>query len=641
MADKAAPIVIENGKASDENKENMASKTQNDEDKILIKEKQVAEEKSEQKEERETWGNKIEFILTCVGYCVGLGNVWRFPYLAFKNGGGAFLIPYFIMLLLCGMPLFLMELALGQYFRFGPVSTWNIACPIAKGIGFAMIAVAFLCTVYYNVIVAWVLYYMYASMRKEVPWKYCNNEWNTNRCVQGTRKEFEWSCPPSNNTSNITNTINFTSVATTASSGIINTTLCNKTKLLLKSPSEEYWERHVLQITDELGESGTIRPELFVCLILAWGLVFLCLFKGIKSSGKVVYFTATFPYIVMFILLVRGAMLDGASLGVEYYLKPDFSKLANAEVWVAAATQIFYSLGIGFGSLIAFGSYNKFNNNVVRDAVALSLVNCFTSVFAGLVVFCVLGNMAYKTGMDIELVATSGPGLVFVVYPEGLSNMPISPLWGILFFFMILTIGLDTQFAMLEAVIIGFVDEYKILGKKKVWFTLAVCILACLFGISMVMQGGMYVLNLFNWQSGGVSLLFLAFFEVIAVAYGYGADRFERDLEVILGRKPLIWWKLCWKYFSPAIIFAIFVSSLIQWKGVTYNSYQYPAFGEFIGWMLALFSMAWIPIIAIYKLVKSEGTLVERFKQLSRPDEERLRQIAAERNEDIMLEEKI
>lgn len=84
----------------------------------------------------------------------------------------------------------------------------------------------------------------------------------------------------------------------------------------------------------------------------------------------------------------------------------------------------------------------------------------------------------------------------------------------------------------------------------------------------------MYVLNLFNWQSGGVSLLFLAFFEVIAVAYGYGADRFERDLEVILGRKPLIWWKLCWKYFSPAIIFAIFVSSLIQWKGVTYNSYQ-------------------------------------------------------------------
>jgi len=566
-------------------------------------------------EERETWGRKIEFVLTCVGYCVGLGNVWRFPYLAFNNGGGAFLIPYFIMLVLCGMPLFLMELALGQYFSLGPVSTWNAACPIAKGIGIAMIMVAFLCTVYYNVIVAWVLYYMYASMGEEVPWKYCNNAWNTNQCVKGARLNDSWECILANSSKLFTDVIK----------DFGNGTVC--TKVLLKSPSEEYWERYVLQITDSIEDIGNVRPGLLVCLIIAWTMVFLCLFKGIKSSGKVVYFTATFPYVVMFILFVRGCMLEGAGKGIAFYLKPDFTKLGNVEVWVAAATQIFYSLGIGFGSLIAFGSYNKFHNNVVRDAVSLALVNCFTSVFAGIVVFSVLGHMSHNTGMPIEKVATSGPGLVFVVYPEGLSQMPISPLWGILFFFMILTIGLDTQFAMMEAVIVGVIDEYKFLAKKKIWFTLAICIISCLFGISMVTQGGMYVLNVFNTQAGGVSLLFLAFFEVVAVSYGYGAERFERNLQSIMGRKIFPWWRWCWKYFSPAIIIAIFISSLVQWKGISYNGIASRPTGEVLGWLLALASMLWIPGMAIYKYFQVEGTFVERIKLLSSPNLELLQAI--------------
>jgi len=383
----------------------------------------------------------------------------------------------------------------------------------------------------------------------------------------------------------------------------------------------------VLQITDSLDKAGSVRPGLVVALILGWALVFLCLFKGIKSSGKVVYFPATFPYVVMFILLIRGATLEGAGRGISFYLKPDFAKLANAEVWVEAATQIFYSLGIGFGSLIAFGSYNKFENNVVRDAVCLSLVNCFTSVFAGLTIFAVLGHMSVISGVPVDQVVTSGPGLVFVVYPEGLSKMPVTPVWAVLFFFMILTIGLDTQFAMLEAVIVGFVDEHPWLHKKKMWFTLFLCYMALLFGLPMTTQGGMYVLNLFNWQSGGVSLLFLAFFEVMAISYGYGADRFEKDLEMILKKKPLMWWKLCWKYFSPLIILVVFFSSLVQWKGMSYGSYKYPVFGEVIGWLMACSSMIWIPVIAIKKIRETPGTIMERIRFLSSPNMAALRKV--------------
>jgi len=143
----------------------------------------------------------------------------------------------------------------------------------------------------------------------------------------------------------------------------------------------------------------------------------------------------------------------------------------------------------------------------------------------------------------------------------------------------------------------------------------------------MVTQGGMYVLNVFNTQAGGVSLLFLAFFEVVAVSYGYGAERFERNLQSIMGRKIFPWWRWCWKYFSPAIIIAIFISSLVQWKGISYNGIASRPTGEVLGWLLALASMLWIPGMAIYKYFQVEGTFVERIKLLSSPNLELLQAI--------------
>ena len=132
------------------------------------------------------------------------------------------------------------------------------------------------------------------------------------------------------------------------------------------SPSKEFWDNYVLQITDSMDDMGSLRVELLVALFLAWILVYFCLWKGIKSSGKVVYFTATFPYVVLIVLLIRGVTLPGASKGIEFYLKPDWKKLGDAKVWAQAATQIFYSLGIGFGSLITMGSFNQFHNNCLK-----------------------------------------------------------------------------------------------------------------------------------------------------------------------------------------------------------------------------------------------------------------------------------
>ncbi|KAH3896571.1 hypothetical protein DPMN_020748 [Dreissena polymorpha] len=185
--------------------------------------------------------------------------------------------------------------------------------------------------------------------------------------------------------------------------------------------------------------------QLALCLLLGWIIVVVCLIKGIKSSGKVVYFTATFPYVILIILLVRGCLLDGAIDGVKYFIVPEWSKLATLDVWAAAAGQMFFSLSVAFGGILMFGSYNKFKNNVYGDALIISSMDLITSIIAGFVVFTNLGGMAKAIGVSVQDVAKGGYGLAFVAYPEALSKLPPNQLWSILFFFMLFTLGLDSQ----------------------------------------------------------------------------------------------------------------------------------------------------------------------------------------------------
>lgn len=557
-------------------------------------------------EEREKWGKKIDFMLSCIGYAVGLGNVWRFPYLCYENGGATFLIPYFIMLAINGIPLFYMELAIGQYLSLGTVGAWTALCPIARGIGFGMIMVSFLVSIYYNLIIAWCLLYLFESFRKDVPWKHCGNKWNTPLCSETTERA------------------GFNCSAIGLAVG------CKTT-----SPSEEFFNHYILKITDSISDMGSVSWQIVLCLILAWVIVYLCLIKGVASSGKVVYFTATFPYVVLFILMIRGATLEGSLDGVLFYLRPDVSKLKDPRVWVRAASQIFYSLGVGFGSLITFGSYNKFNNNCERDAIIVSCVNCGTSFFAGFVVFSVLGFMAQTLKVEVGDVVTSGPGLAFVGYPEAIAQMPVSTLWAILFFFMLLTLGLDSQFAMVECVVTGLSDEYpKYLRRYKPFFLIGVCVLMFLLAIPMCSQGGMYVFNLFDMQSGGISLLFIGFCEAAVIGWGVGTQTLGDMIEKMIGKRPNIFFLICWKYLSPLATLVIIIASLAQWGGISYDKKPYPGWAEFFGWLLALASMVMVPIFAIVQCYYSKGTTItDKLRSLLTPDDSAF--VAVEEREGI------
>uniref|UniRef100_H0ZEY0 Transporter n=1 Tax=Taeniopygia guttata TaxID=59729 RepID=H0ZEY0_TAEGU len=548
----------------------------------------------------------MDFIMSCVGFAVGLGNVWRFPYLCYKNGGGVFLIPYLLIVFVGGIPIFFLEVALGQFMKQGGIAAWNIA-PLFKGLGLASMVIVFFCNSYYIMILVWGLFYLVHSLTNTLPWATCGHSWNTEQCTELFNPDLCHNV--SANATVITWTSNFSCAD-----------MSNK-----RSPVIEFWENKVLRLSGGLSEPGEMNWQMIICLLTTWIVVYFCIWKGVKSTGKIVYFTALFPYVVLILLLFHGVTLPGALGGIIYYLKPDWSKLVEAQVWIDAGTQVFFSYAIGLGALTALGSYNRFHNNCYRDAYILAVINSCTSFFAGFVVFSVLGFMASEQGVDISMVAESGPGLAFIAYPKAVTLMPLSPLWATLFFVMLLVLGLDSQFVGVEGFITGILDLFPQPGAGSLRRELTAalcCIVCCLIDLSMVTQGGMYVFQLFdNYSASGITLLWQAFWECVVIAWVYGADRFMDDVARMIGYRPLPVMKWCWAVVTPLVCVGIFVFHVVNYKPLTYNkTYVYPWWGEAIGWVLALSSMLCIPCTVIYKLLRCKGSFRERWQLLTTPE---------------------
>ncbi|OWF44590.1 sodium- and chloride-dependent glycine transporter 1-like [Mizuhopecten yessoensis] len=581
----------------------------------------------DENEERGNWSGRFDFLLSLLGYAVGLGNVWRFPYLCYRNGGGAFLIPFIIMMIIIGVPLFFMEACLGQFCSSGPMTCWKFA-PLFKGVGIAMVIVSAGTSMYYNMILAWAYFYMFASFTSTLPWQGCNNYWNSKDCslklplvkCEVGEKFLNGSCFVSGKFKGLWNDTLFT----------------NATGRKRISPAEEYFNNRALGLSDGLEDFGQPRWELVLCLLLAWFVCFLCLIKGIKTTGKVVYFTAIFPYVVLVILFFRGITLEGAGKGVYYYIVPEWGRLLDARVWKDAAVQIFFSMSIAGGGLVTLSSYNRFHNNILKDSVIVSLGDTLTCIFAGFVIFSYLGFMANKLNVEVKDVAKDGAGLAFVVYPEAVTNLPPPPLWSILFFFMLITLGLDSQFAMLETVLTGVLDQFPHLRPKKTLVILCICIVFfflglplteltfCLPCMSSLLPGGMYLLQLMDNYVGGWTLLIIGLFENICVAYVYGVNRFLKDIETMLGFKMVMWWKICWWVISPVTLVALFIFTFVDYTPSEYGDYKYPGWADALGWIMAFLSVLAIPITMLYKISKEddEDGCIEKVKLLLTPTRE-------------------
>lgn len=507
---------------------------------------------------RDVWGNKIQFLLSCIGYAVGLGNVWRFPYLCYKNGGGTFLIPYTIMLLIEGIPLFFLELSLGQYMQKSAYGSLTAISPVLGGVAIATLFTSFFVGLYYTVIISWTLLYMFKSFTSKLPWD-------------------GYTCD-----ANATTGPGCTDVVT-----------------------ENYWYHEALHSTTSIDDMGTVQYQLVLALLLAWVVICLCEIKGIQSAGYVVYFTATFPYIVLIALFFRGITLSGADEGIKFYLKPDLNRLGDAQIWLDAASQILYSLSPGFGSLITFASFNKRHNDTLKDSIMVCLINCGTSVFAGFAIFSILGHMAHVRGIAVDQVVEQGPGLAFIAYPQALLEIDGSVFWTVSFFFMLFLLGLDSMFGTVES-IVTILEDLGWKPERKSLAPIAVCSVSFVCGLIMTSQAGVYIFELFDQYSAAVPLMCIVFCELIAVAWIYGADKFVANIEFMTNRKLSRWWWYVWKWVTPIILAFILVWNFINeiMETRTYATAEglreFPQWAVFCGWCLIMSSVLWIPAVAIY-----------------------------------------
>ncbi|XP_046891606.1 sodium- and chloride-dependent GABA transporter 2-like [Hypomesus transpacificus] len=488
------------------------------------------------------------------------------------------------------MPLFLLETAMGQYTQQGGITCWKRLCPLAEGIGYAGQLILLYSCMCYIIILAWALLYLLFSFSSQLPWASCINYWNTDDCVDLRNMSLNW-----------THQANSTSAAT------------------------EFWERRVLAISGGIEEVGSIRWDVTLCLVVMWVVCYFCVWKGVKSTGKVVYFTATFPYVMLLILLVRGLTLPGALQGVVFYLYPEPSRLSDPQVWMEAASQVFFSYSVGVGSLTVLGSFNSYNNNCYKDCLWLCLLNSCTSIVAGFAVFSVLGFMAHEQGAPIEKVAESGPGLAFIAYPQAIAMMPLPQLWAVCFFIMIILLGVDTQFVAMEVVMTSVTDVFpKILRRagRRELFLLLFCLTCFLLQLIMVTEGGMYVFQLFDYYAcNGTCLLFLSVFESLALGWLFGAEQMCDIIKNMTGVRPNIIFKLCWLYLTPLVSLVSFICSLVEYQPLTFNRwYVYPAWVYVTGWLLALSSILLVPGWALFRLGTGPGSLRERFFHLCQPD---------------------
>uniref|UniRef100_A0A672HG40 Transporter n=1 Tax=Salarias fasciatus TaxID=181472 RepID=A0A672HG40_SALFA len=479
-------------------------------------------------EERGNWATKAEFILTVMGAIIGPGNVWRFPYLCYRNGGGVFFIPYILFIFACGIPLFFLETALGQYTSQGGITCWRKICPLFQGMGYASHLIISFSATSYITILAWAFFYLFSSFSAELPWATCGHYWNTGAYLS-FHLPFIHGLPPS------------------------------------PTPLPPHFTRHrVLNISSGIEDLGSLRWELVLCLILSWVICYFCIWKGIKSTGK---------------------------------------------VWMDAGTQVFFSYAIGLSFLTSLGSYNTFNNDCYKDCFYLCLLNSGTSIVAGVAIFSVLGFMTYEQGVDISEVAASGPGLAFIVYPRAVAAMPMPQVWSVCFFLMIILLGLDSQFVGLECLMTSLVDlfpSYLQRGHRRELVLLAICCTCCSLGLLLVTEGGIYLLQLLDHHvCSGTTLLLLSLCQSISIGWIYGTDRFYGNITEMIGYRPHPIMKYCWRYITPficfvCILFNFYVIALFN------STYVYPLWANILGWFIATVSLSLIPLFVIWKLIQGK-----------------------------------
>ncbi len=354
---------------------------------------------------REQWNSKLGFLLAAIGSAVGLGNIWRFPYIAATNGGGAFLLPYFFAIITAGIPILILEYTMGKTYRAGAPVTWARMKKKYEFLGWVQATIAFVITTYYFSVVVWVTSYIGFSFNQA--WGDDTAGFFIGEYLGVTGSQFELG-------------------------GI---------------------------------QTGLIFPFLLVWA-LTMVVLYSGVKKGIETVCK---FGMPVLFILMVILAIRGVTLEGAADGLNYLFSPNWEALKDPQVWVAAYGQIFFSLSIAFAIMIAYSSYLPKKTDVVNSAFITATANHGFELLAGTAVFSIMGYMAMQQGVSVEEVAGGGVGLAFITFPQAISALPaLNSVFGVAFFGALFIAGVTSLISILQAVKASVQDKFNLSHNKAV-----------------------------------------------------------------------------------------------------------------------------------------------------------------------------
>ncbi|WP_455366924.1 sodium-dependent transporter [Kaarinaea lacus] len=492
---------------------------------------------------REQWNSQFGFLLAAVGSAIGLGNIWRFSYLAYEHGGGAFLIPYLVALLTAGIPLLILEYAVGHE-RVG-------SAPLAyakinrrwEWLGWwAVVFVMFGIELYYSVIISWCLNFFVLSFG------------------------LGWGDDPNH-----------------------------------------FFFQEFLKVSGDPADVGEIRtPILFGLMVvwfIAWSVVYRGVQRGIELANKILMPTLL---LLTAVLVFWSISLDGAIDGLKAYVTPDFSRLTDPKVWIDAYSQIFFTLSLGFGIMIAYASYLPEKANITGNALWTVVINSGYSLFAGCAVFAVLGFMAYSENKAISDVVTQSIGLAFVAYPKAISLMPGGSWFGAIFFLCLTVAGLSSAVSILEAFTSAMVDKF---GFSRKPLVTAVSVAGFLGAIIFTSQAGLLWLDIVDHFITHYGLITVGVLECIVVGWLFNLPLLREHINRISSFQLGIWWDFLIKFFVPATLGLIFIGDLYNELQQPYGDYSWTAL-LLIGrdWLIATLAVALIITLKPWRTNHLAGT---------------------------------
>ncbi|MBS4534181.1 sodium-dependent transporter [Clostridium sp. D2Q-14] len=440
---------------------------------------------------RDKWSSNLGFILAASGSAIGLGNLWKFPYNAGANGGGAFVLLYLLFLILIGIPLMISAITLGrktQLSVFGAYKSINPKWSFVGGLG---VICGFIILAFYSTVGGWVIYYL-----------------------------------------------------KTAILGGLNSTdpifLGNLFGNLMNSPVE-------------------LLLYQFIFMLITMFIVLKGISNGIEKASKIMMPSL---FIIIIIIIIRSITLNGSLVGIEFLFIPDFSKI-NMDVAMNALGQVFFSISIGMGTIVTYGSYLDKKDNLLTTSSMIPLLDTLIAILAGLAILPAVFALGFEP--------TEGPGLMFITLPAVFSSMPLGNLFCILFFLLVLFAALTSSISMLEVAVSYFVEEKK---KKRVPSTVIIGIIIFLLGIpaslslgtwSFKVLGTLNFFDLYDKLTANILLTTGAFLLTIFIGWVLKPEEAIKEIESSgIKFKLANIWTILIKYLVPIAIGIILINSYID-----------------------------------------------------------------------------